>query len=62
MPQTIVIDGVSYNEAKLSPKARETLQSIKFVDAAIQQKQSEWAVADTARMAYVNALKREMKR
>jgi hypothetical protein len=59
---TIQVDGTTYAVADLSQKAQETLKSIQFVDAQIQQKQNEWAVADTARLAYLNALKREFRR
>lgn len=59
MPQTITIDGTSYALASLSQTARDTIASLQFVEAQIQQKQNEWAIADTARLAYSNALKRE---
>jgi hypothetical protein len=60
--KSITIDGVAYALDTLSKQARETLASIQFVDAQIQQKQNEWAIADTARLAYANAIKREFKR
>lgn len=60
--QNLTVDGTSYPLESLSDKARETLASIQFVDAQIQQKQNEWAVADTARMAYAAALKRELSK
>jgi hypothetical protein len=60
--KTITIDGTSYAVEALSKQARATLKSIQFVDAQIQQKQNEWAIADTARLAYTAALKREAKR
>ncbi len=60
--QTISIDGTKYDLDSLSQTARETIASLQFVDAEIQQKQNEWAIADTARIAYTNALKREAKR
>lgn len=60
--KTFTVDGQSFNLADVSANARETLKSIQFVDSRIQQKQNEWAVADTARLAYSNALKREIQR
>lgn len=60
--KTITFDGQTYALSDLSPAAKETLASIQFVDAQIQQKQNEWAVADTARLAYMGALKRETRR
>lgn len=58
----ITIDGKDYPLSSLSQSAKDTLKSIQFVDEQIQQKQNEWAVADTARIAYLNALKREVRR
>lgn len=62
MTQTITIDGTSYALESLSQTARDTIASLQFVEEQIQQKQNEWAIADTARVAYINALKRETKR
>ena len=62
MTQTITIDGTQYDLDSLSQTARETIASLQFVEEQIQQKQNEWAIADTARFAYSNALKREAKR
>lgn len=62
MTQTITIDGTQYDLDALSQTARDTIASLQFVDAQIQQKQNEWAIADTARMAYSAALKRDAKK
>ena len=62
MTQTITIDGTQYDLDSLSHSARDTIASLQFVEAQIQQKQNEWAIADTARMAYTFALKREAKK
>lgn len=59
-PNTITIDGVDYDASNLTDAARETLASIQFVDAQVQQLNNEWAIADTARIGYLNALQREM--
>lgn len=59
--QKITIDGTSYDLDKLSQQARETLASLQFVDGQISQKRNEWAIADTARIAYTVMLKREAK-
>ena len=40
--------------------AKAQLTNIQFVDAQIQQLNNEWAVSDTARIAYTNALKAEL--
>ena len=58
--QKITIDEVEYNLSDLSDNAKAQLANIQFVDAQIQQLNNEWAVADTARMGYTNALKAEL--
>jgi hypothetical protein len=58
--QKITIDEVEYNLSDLSDNAKAQLKNIQFVDAQIQQLNNEWAVADTARMGYTNALKAEL--
>ena len=60
--KAITIDGTSYDLDSLSQTARDTIASLQFVEEQIQQKQNEWAIADTARIAYTFALKREAKR
>jgi hypothetical protein len=62
LKKTVILDGATYDLADLTTKALEALNSVQFVDAQIQQKQNEWAVADTARLAYANAIKREVRR
>lgn len=59
--KTITIDGKKYQLDSLSQSARDTLASLQFVEEQIQQKRNEWAIADTARMAYAAALKRDVK-
>ena len=56
----MVVDGVEYKLDELSDKAKMQLTNIQFVDAQIQQFNNEWAVADTARIGYTNALKAEL--
>ena len=58
--QKITIDEVEYNLSDLSDNAKAQLANIQFVDAQIQHLNNEWAVADTARMGYTNALKAEL--
>lgn len=58
--ETITIDSVGYKLDDLSDAARSQLMNIQFVDAQIQQLNNEWAIADTARLAYTAALKREL--
>jgi len=57
---TITVDGVDYAVDSLSSNAKAQLANIQFVDAQIQQLNNEWAVSDTARIGYTNALKNEL--
>lgn len=57
----ITIDGNEYAMDDLSENAKAQFANIQFVDTQLQQLNSEWAVADTARMAYNNALKAELE-
>lgn len=56
----IMIDDVEYKLDDLSDNARAQLANIQFVDAQLQQLNNEWAVSDTARIGYTNALKAEL--
>jgi len=56
----ITVDGKDHDVQNLSPQAKAQLQNLRFCDLRLQQLQSEWAVADTARLAYSSALKREV--
>ena len=58
----ITIDDVEYKIDELSDNAKTQIANISFVDSRIQQLDSEWAVSDTARIGYTNALKAELKK
>ena len=58
--QKITINEVEYNLSDLSDEAKAQLANLQFVDAQIQQLNNEWAVADTARIGYTNALKADL--
>jgi hypothetical protein len=58
--QTITIDDVEYDLKDLSDHAKAQLANLQFVDAQLQQLNNEWAVSDTARIGYTNALKAEL--
>lgn len=58
---TIDIDGTTYNYDDLSDNAKAQLKNIQFVDIQLQQLNNEWAVADTARIGYTNALKADLQ-
>lgn len=59
--EIVNIDGTDYKVDDLSENAKAQLANIKFVDEQIQQLNNEWAIADTARMAYTKALKEEIR-
>lgn len=54
---TIKINDKNYLLENLSDRAKELIQSINFADQQIEQLNNEWAIADTARIAYTRALK-----
>ncbi len=58
----VTIEDVEYNLDELSDKAKVQLANIQFVDAQLQQLNNEWAVSDTARIGYTNALKAELEK
>ena len=58
----VIIDGKEFSLDELSQNAKIQLANIKFVDSQIQQLENQWAVSDTARMAYTGALKNEIKK
>ena len=58
---TITLDGMSYAVSDLTQTAHDTLQSIRFVEARLQQLQGELAVSQTAHVAYARALKAELE-
>lgn len=60
--KTIEIDGVNYSLENLTENAKAQLANIQFVDMQLQQLNNEWAVADTARIGYENALKTEINK
>lgn len=58
----VTIDDVEYNLDKLSDNAKAQIANMQFVDAQLQQLNNEWAVSDTARIGYTNALKAELEK
>jgi hypothetical protein len=58
---TITLDGASYAVSDLMQTAHDTLQSIRFVEARLQQLQGELAVSQTAHVSYARALKAELE-
>ena len=58
--QTLTLDGQLYAFADLPHVAHDTLASIQFVEARLQQLRGEMAVSQTAHVAYARALKAEL--
>ena len=60
--EKITIDDKQYDLEKLSDEAKAQLLNIQFVDSQLLQLQNEWAVCDTARIGYENALKSDVSK
>ncbi len=56
----ITIDDVEYLFNDLSDEAKAQIQSIQFVDQEIGRLNAQVAIANTAKIAYQNALKEVM--
>ena len=52
---------VEYDTEDMSDNAKAQLASLQFNEAHINRLKNELAIADTAKIAYVNALKRELE-
>lgn len=59
MAEILSIDGLDLDLSQVDEKARELLETLIYIDEKIMQLESEWAVADTARLAYSAALRGE---
>ena len=57
----IKLDDVEYETDEMSDNAKAQLASLQFNEAHINRLRNELAIADTAKIAYVNALKRELE-
>jgi len=56
----IAIDGVEYDASNLSGPAEGALASLRFTEARLMALQSELAVCQTARFAYIKSLREEL--
>jgi len=59
MPK-ITVDGIDYNTEDLSDNGKAQLASLQFLEVQMKKLKAEIAVYQTARSAYVNALKAEL--
>ena len=57
----IKIDNVEYDTDDLSDNAKAQVASLQFNEAHMLRLRNELAIADTARVAYTNALKNELE-
>jgi hypothetical protein len=57
---TITVDGKEYDATTLSDQAKNIIRSVQFADQEIVRQQMGLNVLQTARQAYVTALKKEL--
>ena len=57
----IKIDDVEYDTDGMSDNAKAQVASLQFNEAHMNRLRNELAIADTAKIAYVNALKKELE-
>jgi hypothetical protein len=60
--QNITIDGEEFDLSTASLEAQAQLENLKFVDEQILQRNNELQIAQTARIGYSRALKRELEK
>ena len=60
MPK-ITVDGMEYNTEDLSDNAKAQIASLQFLEAQMAKIKSEIAVYETAKSAYLQALKAELE-
>ena len=61
MPK-ITIDEIEYNTEDLTDNGKAQLASLQFLEVQMNKLQGEIAVYQTAKAAYVNALKAELEK
>ena len=60
--QNIKIDGEEFDLSNASLEAQTQLKNLQFVDEQILQRNNELQIAQTARIGYSCALKRELEK
>lgn len=58
--EKITIDGQDYDLANASEEAKAQLRNLQFVNEQILQRNNELQIAQTAKIGYSRALKREL--
>jgi len=61
MPK-ITVDGIEYNTEDLSDNGKVQLASLQFLEVQMSKLQNEIAVFQTAKNAYISALKAELQK
>ena len=61
MPK-ITVDGIEYNNEDLSDNGKAQLASLQFLEVQMSKLQNEIAVFQTAKNAYISALKAELQK
>ena len=61
MPK-ITVDGIEYNTEDLSDNGKAQLASLQFLEVQMNKLQNEIAVFQTAKAAYIAALKAELQK
>ena len=56
----VKIDNLEYNTENLPDAAKQQLQMLQMTEKEIQRLQLQLAIAQTARLAYLNALKQNL--
>ena len=59
---SITIDDQTYNLDEMSEAARAQLQNLQFVNEQLLQRNNELQIAQTAKIGYTLALKRELSK
>lgn len=57
---TITIDNIEYNADNLSDQAKQQLQMIQIADQEVTRLNAQLAIMQTARAAYINALRQAL--
>lgn len=60
--EKITIDGQEFDLANTSDEAKTQLSNLQFVNEQILQKNNELQIAQTAKLGYSRALKRELEK
>lgn len=60
--QKITIDGEEFDISNISLEAQAQFKNLQFVDEQILQRNNELQIAQTAKIGYSRALKRELEK